>query len=177
MTQSDTEYIKQCLNGHADQYRFLVQRYQTVVMAFLTGRLRDPHRAEEAAQETFVRAYFSLDKLQKPGSFYPWMMGIADRVAKEELRRQFKQNEVARLTSEKLPTAEFSENYRLEQAIARLPDSFREIVLLRYYSGLNCSQVAEKLNKPLGTVTKMLSRAYGMLREILESRSDTEVSK
>ncbi len=32
MTQSDTEYIKQCLNGHADQYRFLVQRYQTVVI-------------------------------------------------------------------------------------------------------------------------------------------------
>lgn len=51
------------------------------------------------------------------------------------------------LTNERQPPAEFSENYELEQAIARLPDSFREIVLLRYYSGLNCSQVAEKLNQ------------------------------
>ena len=53
----------------------------------------------------------------------------------------------------------------LERAIGRLPESQRNIVLLRYYGGLTCAQVARRLELPLGTVTKNLSRAYALMRE------------
>ncbi len=60
-----------------------------------------------------------------------------------------------------------SNDFALERAIGELPDAYREVVLLRYYAGRSCSQVAEDLGIPLGTVTKRLSRAYAMLRESL----------
>ena len=52
-----------------------------------------------------------------------------------------------------------------------------QVVLLRYYGGCSCSQVAEKLGMPLGTVTKNLSRAYAMLRKSLQQNEDCEVRK
>ena len=72
--------------GIQDDFRLLVQRYQKPLFSFLTTRLRDRPEAEEAAQESFVRAFMSLKKLRKPESFYSWLLGIAARVAKEQFR-------------------------------------------------------------------------------------------
>ena len=54
--------------------------------AYLAGKLGNMTAVEEAAQETFVRAYFGLSELKKRESFYAWLLGIANRVAKEQLR-------------------------------------------------------------------------------------------
>ena len=87
MTGNDGYYIERCLDGHPDDFRYLVRRYQTVLLANLAGKLGCQESAEEAAQETFVRSYFNMDKLKSPGSFFPWLLGIADRVAKEQQRK------------------------------------------------------------------------------------------
>ena len=50
--------------------------------------------SEDTAQEAFVRAYFSLDKLKKQDSFFSWLLGIANRVAKEEQRNRLRSREV-----------------------------------------------------------------------------------
>ena len=86
MAESDQYYIEQCLNGHPDEFRGLVRRYQAALSAFLAGKLGNRNNAEEAAQVTFVRAYFGLSELKKRDSFYSWLLGIASRVAKEHLR-------------------------------------------------------------------------------------------
>ena len=70
MPMTDRHDIALCLDGHPEAFRQLVARYQAVLLAHLAGRLGDRERAEEAAQETFVRAYFGLGKLKKPASFY-----------------------------------------------------------------------------------------------------------
>lgn len=86
MDATDKEHVEQCRNGHPDDYRFLVDRYQGPVFAYLASRLGDRALAEDAAQESFVRAFFALPKLKKPESFYAFLLGIAARVA-HELRR------------------------------------------------------------------------------------------
>ena len=58
----------------------------------------------------------------------------------------------------------------MEEAIAVLPENHRQVILLRYYEGLSCQEVATRLGMPLGTVTKTLSRAYALLRQELEAR-------
>ena len=88
MSQTDTESIAQCLNGHPEAYRDLISRYQAILLSHLSGQLNDRDWAEEAAQETFVRAYFSLGKLKNPPSFFSWLLGIANRVAKEQQREE-----------------------------------------------------------------------------------------
>lgn len=171
MSETDKYYIERCLDGHPDDFRHLVRRYQGVLLASLAGKLGNRDKAEEAAQETFVRAYFNISKLNKADSFFSWLFGIADHVAKEQQRKEQIQlrREELRLISQELPPSEFSDDFSLEKAVANLPDNYRKIVLLRYYGGQSCTDIAEQLDMPLGTVTKQLSRAYDMLRQLLQN--------
>jgi RNA polymerase sigma-70 factor (ECF subfamily) len=175
---TDEYYIGRCLDGHPDDFRYLVRRYQAVLLAHLAGQLGNRDSAEEAAQETLVRAYFGLEKLKKRRSFFSWLLGIASRVAKEQRRSKQRHRRIGDVLSETVARPELSQDYALERAITALPKSYRHVVLLRYYGGCSCSQVAEQLAMPLGTVTKTLSRAYAMLRESLQQEDrNCEVQK
>ncbi len=176
MSENDKYYIERCLDGHPDDFRYIVRRYQAVLLAHLAGKLGNKDKAEEAAQESLVRAYFNMNKLRRPGSFFSWLLGIADRVAKEHQRKDMlhRQREVIRSFSAEAASPELSQDYGLEAAIAELPESYRRVVLLRYYGDRSCSQVAEQLDMPLGTITKTLSRAYAMLRKSLQQPKETE---
>ena len=139
MDATDKEHVEQCRNGHPDDYRFLVERYQGPVFAYLASRLGDRALAEDAAQESFVRAFFALPKLKKPESFYAFLLGIAGRVAHEMCRaasRNARRNEAAELVT--ADTAGDREEYHLEEAIAALPESHRQVILLRFYEQLSC---------------------------------------
>jgi len=168
MDLTDKEYVERCRDGHPDDFRLLVDRYQGPLFSFLAGRLKDHTQAEEAAQESFVRAFQALRKLRKPESFYSWLLGIAGRVAKEQLRtltRRQQDCEVAEFIL--TDAADHQSEYPLEEAIAALPESHRQVIVLRYYEGLSCQEIATRLETPLGTVTKTLSRAYALLRQEL----------
>jgi RNA polymerase sigma-70 factor (ECF subfamily) len=167
MAGTDAEIVKLCLNGHPDAFRQLMRRYQTPVLSFLTGRLANRERAEEATQEAFVRAYCDLGKLKKPDSFFPWVLGIAGRVAGQQQRSDQRHRDVVASLPQASKGSASGQDYGLERAVARLPDPYSQVVLLRYYSGLSCAEVADRLGVPLGTVTKRLSRAYEQLRELL----------
>lgn len=169
--QADREYVESSRNGCPDDFRSLVLRYQKPLFAFLCSRVRSPSDAEEAAQESFVRAFQSLKQLRQPESFYSWLLGIAGRVAKEQFRSSVRRQKVQE-AAEALQTdaAGGSEELPLEEAIAVLPEAYRQVILLRYYEGLSCQEIAIRLGMPLGTVTKTLSRAYALLRQELESR-------
>ncbi len=173
MPETDEYYVQRCLDGHPDDFRYIVRRYQAVLLAHLAGKLGNKDTAEEAAQESFVRAYFKMDKLKRPNLFFSWLLGIADRVAKEHQRCQRirRQKEIIHSYSEEAPQPELSQDYSLEGAIAELPEAYRKIILLRYYGANSCNQIAERLDMPLGTVTKTLSRAYAILRESLQQQS------
>jgi RNA polymerase sigma-70 factor (ECF subfamily) len=156
------------LNGHPEAYGQLVQRYQDPLRSYLAARLGDAERTEEAAQETFVRAFFALGKLKATGSFFSWLLGIASRVAKEQRRSERRQRLVIGRFARSLALPETSIDGDLRQAVANLPQPYAEVILLRYYGGVSCAEVAQQLGVPVGTVTKRLSRAYAMLRESLE---------
>ena len=177
MPEDDKFYVERCLDGHPDDFRYLVRRYQAILLANLAGKLGDRERAEEAAQEALVRAYFNMGKLRKPDSFFSWLLGIADNVAKEHQRKEQiqRQRELVRSFSEESASTELSQDYALETAIAELPEAYRKVILLRYYGEHSCNRIAEQLDMPLGTVTKNLSRAYAMLRESLQQQEQAEV--
>lgn len=172
---TDREYVESSRNGCPDHFRILVQRYQRPLFAFLSDRIGNSSDVEEAAQESFVRAFLSLKKLRKPDSFYSWLLGIAGRVAKEQFRsavhRERDREAAAEVAAE--PDAN-REEYPLEEVIAALPESYRQVILLRYYEGLSCQDAATRLGMPLGTITKMLSRAYALLRQELAARENVQ---
>ncbi len=181
MSDSDKYYVERCLDGHPDDFRFLVRRYQKALLAYLAGKLYSLEMAEEAAQESLVRAYFKMEKLNKPEAFFSWLLGIGERVAREMRRKkQIEQKrEFVEAYAADTSRTELSADYGLEAAISALPETYRDIVLLRYYGGQSCKDIAKQSRMPLGTVTKQLSRAYAMLRDNLEQKqnSNYEVSK
>lgn len=170
MPPEDHECVQFCLDGHPDAYRHLVERHQAPLMRYLGAMLGDAESAAEAAQEAFVRAYFTLPKLRKPQAFFSWLVGIADRVAKEN-RRAARRCPSADLEHVKQPGTEDGRlaDWRSEvgDAVATLPEPYREVILLRFYGGRSCDEISRDLGVPLGTVTKRLSRAYALLRDRL----------
>ena len=173
MEITDKEYVQRCQNGHTEDFRVLVNRYQKSVFSFLATKLDNQADIEDAAQESFVRAFTALNKLRKPESFHSWLLGIARRVALKQYHVQ-KRRRLECAVEEDMEAAPSGnrEDDSLDEAIATLPENYRRLVLMRYYEGLSCHEIGLKLELPLGTVTKMLSRAYAMLREELQARGD-----
>ncbi len=176
MCQTDEKCVRECLNGRPDVFRLLVQRHQRPLLGYLRGRLGCEEEALEACQETFVRAYFALPKLRKPESFFSWLVGIAHRVAKEMHRAKRHSQSIESLRSEPadVPPEDTSFDDQLTEAVSRLPDMYRQVILLRYYAGLSCAEISRDQDTPLGTVTKRLSRAYGLLRASLREQDQSE---
>ncbi|HTS17495.1 MAG TPA: RNA polymerase sigma factor [Verrucomicrobiae bacterium] len=175
MDLTDKEYVQRCRDGHPDDFRMLVHRYQGPLFAYLTGKLENRSQAEEAAQESFVRAFQSLKKLHKPESFYSWLLGIARRVAQEQFRSRKRQQRDRELAETITPDpADSHDDSSLDEAIAVLPESYRQVILMRYYEGLSCHDVAQRLDMPIGSVTKTLSRAYARLRQELHTRENRD---
>lgn len=170
MSRTDQQCVKQSQNGHPEAYGQLVQRYQKPLLSYLASRLGDAERAEEAAQETFVRAFFALKSLNQTCSFFSWLLGIANRVTNEQHRGERRRREVLARFAHSLSTPTQPVDTGLRQAVADLPQPYAEVVFLRYYGGLSCAEVARQLGIPVGTVTKRLSRAYVLLRVMLRDR-------
>jgi RNA polymerase sigma-70 factor (ECF subfamily) len=177
MDLTDKEYVERCRDGHPDDFGLLVDRYQKPLFAYLASRVDSFPQAEEAAQESFVRAFLSLGELRKPEAFYSWLLGIAGRVAKEQFRAELHRRQDREVAEDLLAEAADSpEECHLEEAIAALPETHLRVIVLRYYEGLSCKEAATRLGLPLGTVTKTLSRAYALLRQELQARESAEAT-
>ena len=169
MCLTDGECMERCLEGDGNEYAHLVRRYEHLVRYHLEGILADSTEVAEATQETFVRAFFALAKLKKRESFFSWLLSIASAAAADQQRAAHRHRRSIEAASRRMEARETNKSHGVDHAlrekIARLPEHYREVILLRYYAGLSCKEVAARLDKPLGTVTKMLSRAHAMLRE------------
>jgi RNA polymerase sigma-70 factor, ECF subfamily len=170
---TDEECVRLSLGGRPEVFRHLVVRYQSALIKHLAGRLGDADEAAEAAQEAMVRAYFALPKLRKAGSFFPWLLGIADRVVREA--RRARRRRPASLDLDAVSDRKELEppgrgglaDPVLSQAVADLPEPYRQVILMRFYGDQSCTEISQLLGISLGTVTSRLSRAYAMLRKEL----------
>jgi RNA polymerase sigma-70 factor, ECF subfamily len=165
--RTNAELIRAVLSGHQAAFKELVQRYERAVWATAWKILGDYHMAQDATQEAFVHAYLKLGQLRSPDHLGVWLLKIAHREATRSARRQ------ARFQS--LDTAENntasegegladSEAGELLQAVGRLPEHERLVVALRYLEGLPVSEIVRLTGRPVGTVTKQLSRGVERLR-------------
>jgi RNA polymerase sigma-70 factor (ECF subfamily) len=183
MQPSDDAWIRACLDDHPEAFRNLVERHQLPLLRYLAARSNDAEQAAEVAQEAFVRAYFALRELRKPDAFFPWLVGIADRVAKENHRaaKRCRTVDFDGIDPEKMACPqEAAGDGEVAAAVARLPATYREVIQLRYFERRSCAEISSELGVPLGTVTKRLSRAYALLRERLAGKGfdpESEVTR
>ncbi len=154
-----------------DTLERIVAQYYTCILRMCCVILRNPTAAEDAAQETFLKAYRSFHTFRGQSSEKTWLTSIAINVCRDMQRSAWVRHTEKRVTPEDLPLsvpAGDDDALALGQAIAGLPEKYRDAVLLHYYQDLTLQEAAIILKTTPSTISKRLTRARDMLRQALE---------
>lgn len=131
--------------------------------------LRDVYAAQDALQETLLRAWRASESFRGEAEASTWLTRIAINVCKTMLRRQLWWRMHEPVALEGIPGPETpAEDSALLCAVLSLPDKYREVVLLHYYQELRLREIAAALRLPQGTVAVRLKRARDLLRAMGE---------
>ena len=170
-----TEWVKSAQGGDADSYGKVVLRLQDMAYACAAAYLGDPHLAQDAAQEAFVAAYLELQagKLNAPANFPGWLKTIVRHQCSRMTRRHRLPVEPLESAAGLAAPAEAMEDGmdRAAQqrvamlALQALPEGYRLVTVLYYFSGYSTEQIADFLGVPLTTVKKRLHDARHKLQQ------------
>ena len=147
----------------------LVNTYETTLYRAALAILGDAHEAEDAVQDTFLRALRAWPGFRGDCAVETWLVRIAINVCKRQLRSPWR---LLRAPQESLDSLRMEgpepPDDTLVRAIQALPPKYREVIILYYYQEWRAWEIAQRLHVPVSTVTVRLSRARGLLRERLK---------
>ena len=168
---ADLADVERVLAGDVRAFEGIVRRWQGPLINMAWRYCRDRGRAEEMAQEAFLRAWRGLGQWRRDGSFSTWLFALAANVFRSELKR-FPTVTVP-LEAKPEPTGpavqlseiqEKSLHDALRRAVLALPLRYREPVILFYFHEMDVAQAAAIMHLPEGTMKARLSRARALLR-------------
>ncbi len=167
-------------NGNSEAFDLLIERHVGSIQRLCWSMLGNRSDAEDAAQETFVRTYKSLDRFDTERAFGPWLRGIATKVCLQKLRRRKRHSgrEVSLEDSYYEPAAPEDEEpsplaMEAVRALGRLKDTYRLPLVLFYLEDASVAEVAEALGITPGATRVRLHRGREKLRQILLAGSGT----
>jgi len=150
--------------GESAAFEDLVRLYERAAWTTAWRVVRDYHAAQDVTQEAFLEAYRQLTHLQRPQLFGVWLLRITHRRALRATR--MKRSAEPLEPAQAVVRAEQPITENLLEMVANLPEHERVVVALRYFGGHSVAEVAAVVGRPIGTVTKQLSRALERLRSL-----------
>jgi RNA polymerase sigma-70 factor (ECF subfamily) len=184
---SDEELLAHFRLGQREAFGALVRRYERELFGYLCRYLGDATLADDVFQNTFLQVYVKSDQFEEGRPVRPWLYTIATNQAIDALRRAGRQPAVSLdqqvadagdgevrtlldLLESRGPgpadaTQDEERRDLVRSAVDRLPDLFRQVVLLAYYQGLKYREIADILAIPVGTVKSRLHAALLKLQE------------
>lgn len=180
-TGTDEDLFGQACRGDEAAFAALVKRYERELFGYLRRYLGDQSFADDVFQNTFLQLYVKRENYEPGRPFRPWLYAIATNQAIDFMRRRGRRaavsleqqtgdagdGEVHRLLdslesrgSSPMDAASLDETRKqVREAVDKLPDFLRQVVLLAYFQGLPYRDVAEALGIPVGTVKSRLNAA------------------
>ncbi|HET8629488.1 MAG TPA: sigma-70 family RNA polymerase sigma factor [Thermomicrobiales bacterium] len=165
---ADDALVLRIMQGDVDAFAALAERYKRPVYNLAYRMLGNAADAEDAAQETFVRAYTRLNTYQPGGRFGAWLLAITSHWCIDFLRRRRTISLEAVQASLTLPsTGDHPEDLALRAEgrdevqcwLAALPEPYRLVLVLRYWHELSYNEISEAIGQPVSTVRMRLFRA------------------
>jgi len=176
-TTSDEDLVLASLGGDRDAFTQIVERYQRLVCSLAYSAVGNLSESEDIAQESFLAAWQKLSTLQDPAKLRPWLCGIV-RFKSSRSRRSDAHEPVHRANDLEVigdvssdgpsgPEAAINKEEQsiLWHALERLPDNYREPLVLYYREYQSIEHVAMELDLTEDTVKQRLSRGRKMLKE------------
>ena len=177
VAQSDSELVGESLAGNRDAFGHIVSRYQSLICSLAYSATGSLSQSEDLAQDTFVAAWKQLANLREPEKLRAWLCGIARNLINNSLRRQGRepshQAESLEVISENhspepLPVERAISNEEaaiLWRSLGRIPEIYREPLILFYREHQSIETVAQSLDLSEDTVKQRLSRGRKLLHE------------
>lgn len=169
----DLADVERVLAGDARAFEGIVRRWQGPLVNMAWRYCRDRARAEEMAQEAFVRAWRGLAQWRRESSFSTWLFALAANVFRNELKRVPTANLPVALDEIAEPASPAAQEETLQRksqrdvvrrAVLALPLRYREPVILFYFHEMDVGAAARSMGLPEGTLKARLSRARELLR-------------
>ena len=154
-----------------EQLERLMEEYGTQLLRMCAVYLRDCDLAQDAVQDTFVKAYRHLHAFRGECGMKSWLMGIAINTCRDYLRTAWFRHIDRRMDTDKLPELPAPDDFRDHTVFAevnRLPKRYREVILLRYYQGMKLKETADALQLSTSAVKQRMKRANAILRDRLK---------
>ena len=173
------ELVATFQQGSREAFAELVSRYQNLVTSVAYSRTGDLQRSEDIAQQAFLIAWQKKDQLENPDRFGAWLRGIASNLALNEVRLQTNRqrkttkaidsfDEPAFDQSADSPTIQSEQNELLWSTLEKIPENYREPIILFYREGQSVAAVAEQLDLSEDAVRQRLSRGRAMMKTEIE---------
>ncbi len=177
-TVSETELVVSAQHGDRNAFSELVRLHARGVFNVVYRMCGDTLVAEDAAQETFLRAWQNLSSYHPQTSLRNWLYRIAFNAGMDMLR---KEKRILPTSIEDLPLTDdrpspeslASQKERaalVKKAVLSLPDASRAVLVLKEYEGMSYHEIADALDIPIGTVMSRLNYARKLLKEKLEPK-------
>jgi RNA polymerase sigma-70 factor, ECF subfamily len=175
---NERELVERCRRGDEGAFEELIDGYKNLVFALIARTVQDRSRAEDLAQDVFLRIHRGLPYFRGEARLSTWIYRIVANVCVQERGQHVAAGSIVSLDDARAPVRtpaaadrQFSDlelRDRLEKAIAQLPAQQRLLVAAHYLQGVQYDDLAEALRMPLGTVKTHLFRAKQQLRRLLE---------
>ncbi len=181
---------KAVLEKDQSAYATLMKRYKKAVYFMILKMIRDADDAEDLTMEAFAKAFRNLERFKKDYTFSTWLFRIAtnntiDFIRKKKLKTMSLNNTLSDDSGNSVnidvedddnnPQDEFIKSQRIEMVrvfVDKLPAKYRKLVQLRYFDELSYEEIAQELDKPLGTVKAQLHRSRELLFEIASGKEN-----
>ena len=181
---NDNQLIAKTIAGEQEAFGQLIHKYQPRLFNAMVHFLRNQAEAEDVVQDAFVLALTKLESFKGNSQFYTWLYRIAHNAAISKLRKKRPTMSLDHGTGDEqspgfaVPDQGERPGERMEKdeqiqclmdAMERLSDEHRSILILREMEGMDYESIAGVLQLPVGTVRSRLHRARGCLREMMET--------
>lgn len=176
---AERELVERCRQGDDAAFRELVDQYKGLVFALIARSVPNRARAEELAQDVFLKVHRGLPHFRGDAKLSTWIYRIAINVLSQERPdlatasldeiRPGEDEPRVKPAADDRAFADLALKDRLDKAIQRLPVPYQVIVNGHYLKGLKYEDLAEALHLPMGTVKTHLHRAKRQLRHLLET--------
>lgn len=176
--KSDEELWRQARGGDREAFADIVERYQTLVCSIAYSACGDVVGSEDLAQEAFLVAWERMAELRNPTGLRPWLCGIVRKLAANAARRYFRrggstqtldviENRASEEHDPAVAAVRREEEMLVQRSLRRLPEAYREPLVLFYREDRSVAEVARWLDLSEDTVRQRLLRGRAMLREEL----------
>lgn len=171
--EDEKELATRARDGDSAAFSEIVRRYQGPIFRLCRRYLHGPE-AEDAAQETFVRAFVHREKFDPARPLMPWLCTIARRLCLDKLRKKSPDLDDTLETrtgdegaSPESTAATREELGRLQAALTDLPEGQREAIVRYHIDGMSYQDIAASLEVPVGTIMTWLHRGRARLRTLV----------